>query len=138
MLNLSQRVVANLAQSIARVTIPETPRYHADIRKDFRQAVKNSLRVYKDKEVEETNTHAVEPSPTDDEGDRWFRGAWDYLKKNSYLGLRNLRLISLLWGIMDVGFYGLSLDSPTVLSINSNRYVSDNGTYTCKEINKTL
>ncbi|EEU47140.1 uncharacterized protein NECHADRAFT_77297 [Fusarium vanettenii 77-13-4] len=115
---------------IARVTIPETPRYHADIRKDLRQAVKNSLRVYKGKKVKETNTHAAEP-PLDDDSDRWFTGAWDYLKKDSHLGLRNLCLISLLWGLMDVGFYGLSLDSPMVLSILRNKWVEKDGSDNC-------
>lgn len=116
---------------IARVTIPETPRYHADIRKDLRQAVKNSLRVYKEKKVKETNTHAADPPLDDDEGDQWFKGAWNYLKKDSCAGLGILCLISLLWGIMDVGFHGLSLDSPMVLSILRNQWVKDDGNYNC-------
>ncbi|KAM0418733.1 hypothetical protein ACHAPT_012331 [Fusarium lateritium] len=116
---------------VARVTIPETPRYHADIRKDLRQAVKNSLQVYKDKKVKETNTDAAEPPLADDQSDRWFRGAWDYLKQDSHRGLQNLCLISMLWGIMDVGFYGLSLDSPTVLSILINERTHEDSHYKC-------
>ncbi|KAH6876348.1 major facilitator superfamily domain-containing protein [Thelonectria olida] len=106
---------------IARVTIPETPRYYVDIMKDLRKAVRNALQVYKGRRIRETNTSAnAAPRSNDDQADRWFSGAWNYLKRDAYLGLRNLCLISLLWGLMDVGFYGLSLDSPSVLSTLSN------------------
>ncbi|KAK5652692.1 hypothetical protein OQA88_10286 [Cercophora sp. LCS_1] len=101
----------------ARLTIPETPRYYVDIMKDLRKAVKKALQVYKTKRVEETNTpEAGTFRQNSDQDEHWYRGAWNYLKRDKYAQLRKLALISVLWGIMDVGFYGNALDSPSALA----------------------
>ncbi|PKS13143.1 hypothetical protein jhhlp_000485 [Lomentospora prolificans] len=102
---------------LARLTIPETPRYYVDIMKDLRKAVKNAIQVYRTKKVQETNPLAASPTRRNsDQNDHWYKGAWAYLNQDSRRALFRLVSITLLWGLMDVGFYGLSLDSPNVLS----------------------
>lgn len=106
---------------LARLTIPETPRYYVDIMKDLRKAVKNALQVYKTKKVTETNPVAAGPvRQNSDQNDHWYSGAWAYLNRDSRRALWRLISISVLWGLMDVGFYGLSLDSPNALSTLEN------------------
>ncbi|KAK1755633.1 major facilitator superfamily domain-containing protein [Echria macrotheca] len=101
----------------ARLTIPETPRYYVDIMKDLRKAVRKALQVYKTKRVEETNTpEAVTFRQNSDQNEHWYRGAWNYLKRDRHAVLKKLALVSLLWAIMDVGFYGNALDSPSALA----------------------
>lgn len=101
----------------ARLTIPETPRYYVDIMRDLRKAVKKALKVYKSKRVQETNTpEAGTLRRNSDQTEHWYRGAWDYLKRDGYAVLKILALVSVLWGIMDVGFYGNALDSPSALA----------------------
>ena len=116
---------------VLRLTIPETPRYYADIRKDMGKAIKKALQVYRRQDIEEGPAH--EPAgesvnePVEDidelshhdsnslnEDDHWYRGAWKYLRTT--MAGRHLIVISGLWAIMDIGWYGLSMDSPSALS----------------------
>jgi len=120
---------------LARLTIPETPRYYADIMEDLRKAVKNALRVYRrDKEgrkLKEKRTDAGSTSSnpartnSDEWSNQWYSGAWDYLtgEKKAW---RPLVLTSLIWAFMDVAWYGMSLDNPGALSILDHD-PSDNG-----------
>lgn len=103
---------------ILRLTIPETPRYYADIMKDLRKAVKSAFKIYgRNKKMTDSNSVNSGPSrqDSDDQNDQWFQGAWNYLTgpKKAW---RNLVGISVLWGVMDVAWYGLSMDSPSALS----------------------
>jgi PHS family inorganic phosphate transporter-like MFS transporter len=111
---------------LARLTIPETPRYYVDIMKDLRKAVKNAMKVYgRTKIVKETKSIDSEPARRNsDENDHWWAGAKTYLRKDPTAG-RNLFLITTLWGLMDVGFYGLSMDSPSVLATLSHSHLSN-------------
>lgn len=109
---------------IMRLTIPETPRYYAGIIKDMRKAVKNTLMVYHKNVTEKVSkpvplTASERQSNTDD-GDvywyEWYVGAWEYLtgEKKAW---RILGSISLLWALLDVCFYGLSMDLSNDLAI---------------------
>jgi len=81
------------------------------------KAVKKALQVYKTKCVEETNTPEARTfRQNSDQDEHWYRGAWNYLKRDKYAQLRRLALISVLWGIMDVGFCGNALDNPNALA----------------------
>lgn len=100
---------------VSRLTIPETPRYYVDIVKDLRKAVKKALKVYH-KEVEFENTPEAGPMRQDSiRFNHWYKGMKDYLCDDK-VARRNLILITILWGLMDAGFYGMSLDSFSVLS----------------------
>ncbi|PSS03184.1 major facilitator superfamily domain-containing protein [Coniella lustricola] len=112
---------------IMRLTIPETPRYYAGIMKDLRKAVQNTLRVYHNTEVRENgprraNLITTSAADTDeqDEGREhwytWYVGAWKYLSGPDK-AWKTLSAISLLWALLDVCFYGLSMDLSTDLSI---------------------
>jgi PHS family inorganic phosphate transporter-like MFS transporter len=104
---------------ILRLTIPETPRYYADIMKDLRKAVKTAFKVYKRYKKHHTEHNSVNSGPSrqgiDETNDRWFEGVWDYLFGSRQVW-RRLANISALWGIMDVAWYGMGLDSPSALS----------------------
>ncbi|KAK3690483.1 major facilitator superfamily domain-containing protein [Podospora appendiculata] len=119
-IDLFWRVVTGIAivpaafAVVLRRTIPETPRYYADIRRDAARAMRKYLKLYKrkkqplvvvDKEVTET---------TGGEKTFWYRGAWRYLRSTP--ALKNLTVISILWLIMDISWYGLSMESPSALS----------------------
>jgi PHS family inorganic phosphate transporter-like MFS transporter len=100
---------------ISRLTIPETPRYYVDIVKDLRRAVKKALKVYP-KRVSFENPEDASPVRQDSiEFSHWYKGMYNYLDRNKK-ARRNLILITVLWGLMDAGFYGMSLDSYTVLA----------------------
>lgn len=100
---------------ISRLTIPETPRYYVDIVKDLRRAVKKALKVYP-KRVAFVNPDDTRPVRQDSiEFSHWYKGMYNYLVVNKK-ARRHLILITVLWGLMDAGFYGMSLDSYTVLA----------------------
>lgn len=110
---------------IMRLTIPETPRYYAGIMKDLRKAVRNTLRVYHNASVSEKapKTSSITGRGHQNNGDdgrapwySWYIGAWGYLTgpKKEW---RTLTSISLLWALLDVCFYGLSMDLSNDLSI---------------------
>ncbi|CAJ2510232.1 Uu.00g061320.m01.CDS01 [Anthostomella pinea] len=113
---------------LLRLTIPETPRYYADIMKDLRMAVKNAMKIYgRNKDIKEKNRSYDTPVRRDsDEEDDWFGSAWNYLT-GPQKAWKRLASISLLWCIMDIGFYGLSMDSPSALSTLAHD-PSDNST----------
>ncbi|KAK3385858.1 major facilitator superfamily domain-containing protein [Podospora didyma] len=124
-IDLVWRVVTGIAMVpaafavVLRLTIPETPRYHADIRKDTIKAMRNYLRLYKRRPQPSDQIEAEpEPEPAADGIGREKRflygGAWKYLCKTR--AGKDLAVISLLWLIMDVAWYGLSMESPSALS----------------------
>ncbi|CAI4219758.1 unnamed protein product [Parascedosporium putredinis] len=87
---------------LARLTIPETPRYYVDIMKDLRKAVRNALQVYKTRRVQETNPPLAAPRRSNsDTNDHWYRGAWAYLNRDSRKILRRLVAITVLWGLVN-------------------------------------
>jgi MFS transporter, PHS family, inorganic phosphate transporter len=106
---------------VLRFTIPETPRYYTDIMKDLRRAVKKILKVYgRTRKVKETNSvQSALARKNINQEDHWYGGAWSYLRGNSKGNIRpgwRLFGISMLWGILDVAYYGLSMDNPNALS----------------------
>jgi len=109
---------------VLRLTIPETPRYYADIRRDIGKAMKRVLKVYGEQPPEDrADDVSVDDSDDEisqhdndgaDDDDHWYKGAWKYLRTTP--AGKNLVLIAGLWAIMDFGWYGLSMDSPSALS----------------------
>jgi PHS family inorganic phosphate transporter-like MFS transporter len=102
-----------------RLTVPETPRYYADIRKNVAKAIKKALQVYgqqglEDEPADDSDELSQHDNDSIEEDDHWYRDAWKYL--TTTLAGRHLVVISGLWAIMDLGWYGLSMDSPSALS----------------------
>jgi PHS family inorganic phosphate transporter-like MFS transporter len=102
-----------------RLTIPETPRYYADIRNNMAKAIKKALQVYgqqglEDEPADNFDELSRHDSDSIEEEDHWYRDAWRYL--TTTIAGRHLIVISGLWAIMDLGWYGLSMDSPSALS----------------------
>lgn len=106
---------------ILRLTIPETPRYYADIRKDTAKAIQKCKKLFKHQEHSSADATVVVPEtpagkPVGEEQGGWYRGIWRYtFNKKTRIWL-HLTLISSLWFIMDIAWYGLSTESPTALS----------------------
>lgn len=130
---------------IMRFTIPETPRYYAGIMKDLRKAVKNTLMVYHrtvkekttvptDRNPKPAGSAAVERQGSGEDGDArwqdWYTGAWDYLT-GSPKAWKALGSVSLLWALLDVCFYGLSMDLANALAILAHNSARD--TSVCEE-----
>lgn len=109
---------------IMRLTFPKTPRYYAGIMKDLRKAVKNILMVYYKSITEKVSepaqkTVAGRQNSAEDEDSYWYEwyvGSWKYVIGEK-TERRTLGLISLLWDLMDVCFYGLSMDHSNDLAI---------------------
>ncbi|KAH8754350.1 major facilitator superfamily domain-containing protein [Diaporthe sp. PMI_573] len=112
-------VIALIAVGL-RLTIPESPRYYSGILKDLRKAaiaVKQAGGDLSEDQRPETSlsleTHRSygkddkEPTP-------WFKAAQRYLKDG---GWKPLLGISSIWFLLDVCFYGTSLDSPGTLNV---------------------
>ncbi|KAJ4152620.1 hypothetical protein NW754_004417 [Fusarium falciforme] len=105
---------------VLRLTIPETPRFYAAIMKDSRKGVLTAMRLYPrngtGQEAQELNA-----APTQEQDDRdkpwhaWYSTAWEYLTGPKQ-GWRPLFIISLLWAIMDVPWYGLTMDLSSALA----------------------
>lgn len=126
---------------LLRLTIPETPRYYTDIKEYLSKAVKIAKKMYGKKVTNTDPTDSGHDSA--EENEHWFRGAWDYLNgpEKKWKDLLN---ISLLWGIMDVAWYGLSMDQPSALSSlaydpssNSSSYSFDMSRRFIKRLNTT-
>ncbi|KAF5574339.1 inorganic phosphate transporter PHO84 [Fusarium pseudocircinatum] len=105
---------------LLRLTIPETPRFYAGIVKNPRKGVSNAMKLYgRNKSIQEVGREAdLSTGRTTKEEEPWYTWygkAWDYLTgpKN---GWRPLVLISLLWAIMDVPWYGLTMDLSNTLA----------------------
>ncbi|KAH8900459.1 MFS general substrate transporter [Thozetella sp. PMI_491] len=109
---------------ILRVTIPETPRYDSEIKDDLRQAVESAAEVYLSREnvrlQDVTPANAAPVSGQISTGlssrstEEWANSAGGYLFKRGHW--RSLLAISLLWFLLDLCLYGLSLDSPSLLA----------------------
>ncbi|KAM0561590.1 hypothetical protein ACHAPJ_002758 [Fusarium lateritium] len=105
---------------LLRLTIPETPRFYAGIMKDSRKGVSNAMRLYgRNKSIQEIGTGTDTPRRGRPEEDEpwyaWYGKAWRYLT-GPKKGWRPLVLISLLWAIMDVPWYGLTMDLSNTLA----------------------
>ncbi|KAK3694141.1 major facilitator superfamily domain-containing protein [Podospora appendiculata] len=103
-----------------RLTIPETPRYYADILKDVGKAIKRATQVYRQREAggQEPEADVDEVSDSDEESleevEGWYRGAWRYLRETK--AGRDLLVISGLWALNDIAWYCIWLDSPSAMS----------------------
>lgn len=112
-------VIALIAVGL-RLTIPESPRYYSGILKDLRKAaiaVKEAGGDIDTDQRPETpfslgTTHSY--GKDDDEPTPWFKAAQRYLKDG---GWKPLLGISSIWFLLDVCFYGTSLDSPGTLNV---------------------
>lgn len=109
---------------IMRLTIPETPRYYAGIKNDLRKALKNTFMVYHASDKKKVSRPAQNAAPerqsSTDAGEahwyEWYAGAWEYLT-GAKKAWRTLGSISLLWALLDVCFYGLSMDLAKDLAV---------------------
>lgn len=113
-------VIALIAVGL-RLTMPESPRYYSGILKDLRKAAIAVKQAGGD--LDETEQRLDTPfsldSPrtyrkNDDEPTPWFKAAQRYLKDG---GWKPLLGISSIWFLLDVCFYGTSLDSPGTLNV---------------------
>ncbi|KAM5344428.1 hypothetical protein ACJ41O_012964 [Fusarium nematophilum] len=108
---------------LLRLTIPETPRFYAGIMKDSRKGVLNAMSLYgRNKNIQEmnsnTDTSRQERSDQDDEPwYTWYKTAWRYLTDSDTKGWKPLLSMSLLWAIMDIPWYGLTMDLSSALAI---------------------
>ncbi|ENH73441.1 Inorganic phosphate transporter PHO84 [Fusarium oxysporum f. sp. cubense race 1] len=105
---------------LLRLTIPETPRFYAGIMKDPRKGVSNTMKLYgRNKSIQEVGRETdLSTGGSKDEEEPWYTWygkAWDYLT-GPKKGWRPLVLISLLWAIMDVPWYGLTMDLSNTLA----------------------
>lgn len=110
-------VIALIAVGL-RLIIPESPRYFSGIQKDLRKAAIAVQQVggkFKDDQRSETSVSSgvhhrlhkdEDPAP-------WFRAARKYLREG---GWKPLVGMSTIWLLLDVCFYGTSLDSPRTLN----------------------
>jgi PHS family inorganic phosphate transporter-like MFS transporter len=112
-------VIALIAVGL-RLTIPESPRYYSGILKDLRKAaiaVKQAGGDLSEDQRPETSL-SLETHPSygkdDNEPTPWFKAAQRYLKDG---GWKPLLGISSIWFLLDVCFYGTSLDSPGTLNV---------------------
>lgn len=112
-------VIALIAVGL-RLTMPESPRYYSGILKDLRKAAIAVKQAGGD-----LNTNQRPETPfsleayrsyrkDDDEPTPWFKAAKRYLKEG---GWKPLLGISSIWFLLDVCFYGTSLDSPGTLNV---------------------
>jgi MFS transporter, PHS family, inorganic phosphate transporter len=123
-------VIALIAVGL-RLTMPESPRYYSGILKDLRKAAMAVKEAGGDidetKEEEQrpdTSSFSLDSSPhtsyyhrdhqDDEPSTPWFRAAQRYLKDG---GWKPLLGISSIWFLLDVCFYGTSLDSPGTLDV---------------------
>ncbi|KAG6368579.1 hypothetical protein INS49_002792 [Diaporthe citri] len=112
-------VIALIAVGL-RLTMPESPRYYSGILKDLRKAaiaVKQAGGDVSANQRPETS-FSLEAYRSyrkdDDEPTPWFKAAKRYLKDG---GWKPLLGISSIWFLLDVCFYGTSLDSPGTLNV---------------------
>lgn len=100
-----------------RFIIPESPRYYSGIQKDLRKAtlaVKQVGGASDDLRSELSVSSGVHHSFSQhDDPIPWMSGAIKYLREG---GWRSLAGMSSIWFLLDICFYGTSLDSPTTLN----------------------
>ncbi|KAK3324856.1 major facilitator superfamily domain-containing protein [Apodospora peruviana] len=121
---------------IFRLQIPETARFHSGIQGDIPKAIRSALHLYpqrkgsaaevevakylKERRATENNGGSAGSNKETDGGDtrhwyrKWFGGATKYLC-NTRAG-SDLVVISLLWLMMDILWYGISMESPAALA----------------------
>lgn len=110
-------IIALIAVGL-RLIIPESPRYFSGIEKDLRKAALAVQQVGGKLEDDQRSTASSgvrhrfhkdqEPTP-------WFRAARKYLIEGG--GWKPLVGMSMIWLLLDVCFYGTSLDSPRTLNM---------------------
>lgn len=109
-------VIALVAVGL-RFIIPESPRYYSGIQKDLNKAARAVQQVGgKAEDVRSelsVSSGAARHSHRGEEPTPWFRSAIKYLKGG---GWRRLTTMSIIWLLLDVCFYGTSLDSPATLN----------------------
>lgn len=109
---------------IFRLQIPETARFDAGIQGDVPKGIRSALHLYPQKgdaKVEITKyLKEAENDGGNDTGEtrgwyrKWFADAVKYLR-NTRAG-SDLVVISLLWLMMDILWYGISMESPAALA----------------------
>ncbi|KAK4225654.1 major facilitator superfamily domain-containing protein [Podospora fimiseda] len=109
-----------------RLTIPETPRYYAMIRRDLAKALSNVTKVYPD------NTHQ-EPSTVPDASNHVGNPGGDVgTKKRTWLDSalqhvwrtrpgRHLLVVCSMWMSIDMAWYIHSMDSPSAMATHWNK-----------------
>lgn len=109
-------VIALVAVGL-RFIIPESPRYYSGIQKDLNKAARAVQRVGgKAEDVRSelsVSSGAAHHARRTEEPTPWFRSAIKYLRSG---GWRRLAAMSAIWLLLDVCFYGTSLDSPATLN----------------------
>lgn len=112
-------VIALIAVGL-RLTMPESPRYYSGILKDLRKAAIAVKQAGGDLSADQRpeTSFSLEAYRSyrqdDDEPTPWFKAAKRYLKDG---GWKPLLGISSIWFLLDVCFYGTSLDSPGTLNV---------------------
>lgn len=112
-------VIALIAVGL-RLTMPESPRYYSGIMKDLRKAAIAVKQAGGDLSADQQpeTSFSLEAYRSyrkeDDEPTPWFKAAKRYLKDG---GWKPLLGISSIWFLLDVCFYGTSLDSPATLNV---------------------
>ncbi|KAK3386805.1 major facilitator superfamily domain-containing protein [Podospora didyma] len=121
-----------------RVTIPESPRYYADIVRDMAQALARAARYSSVSDAVEESGNKVgddalpaagTAEPKDNSNNNrpketvgWFAGAWHYLNQSGphqcgpHTPGRRLAALSTIWFLTDTCWYILSLDSGSGMS----------------------
>lgn len=101
-----------------RLIIPESPRYFSGIMKDLRKAALAVQQVGGKLENDQRSDMSISSgarhrSHKDQDPTPWFRAARKYLREG---GWKPLVGMSTIWLLLDVCFYGTSLDSPRTLN----------------------
>lgn len=101
-----------------RLIIPESPRYFSGIQKDLRKAALAVQQVGGKLEDDQRSEISVSSGVRhrlhkDQDPTPWFKAARKYLKEG---GWKPLVGMSTIWLLLDVCFYGTSLDSPRTLN----------------------
>ncbi|KAI7788119.1 hypothetical protein LA080_012182 [Diaporthe eres] len=110
-------IIALIAVGL-RLIIPESPRYFSGIQKDLRKAALAVQQVGGKLEDDQRSETSVSSGVRhrfhkDQDPTPWFRAARKYLRAG---GWKSLVGMSTIWLLLDVCFYGTSLDSPRTLN----------------------
>ncbi|KAK4183282.1 major facilitator superfamily domain-containing protein [Podospora australis] len=130
-----------------RFTVPESPRFHAYIRRDLSMALKKAGELYGTNALKgEPNGQSPGNPDSDSEGEgeslslsSWWGGAVKCLR-HTRAG-KDLAVLSLLWAIVDISWYCLSMDSPGAMPTFWNSPSGDKndpGEGDCPELNSWL
>lgn len=115
-------IIPAAAAVIFRLTIPETPRYYAFILQDLAKAIRKTKAVYGDVTTDDgTSTgESIRLDPNDHCGNsgginlrEWYVAASNYLRTTR--AGKDLTVISILWMLMEICWYCVSLDSPSAM-----------------------